>query len=357
MTKAALISALLLALLAGCATTEIAPAAAATPAMPAAVSPAQPRPQPEWVNGESLKFSRLQYLTARGAGQSREAAERQARDKLARLLLPLAPERNDIPGVTPLNDDGQPSGTIGSDDGEAQAMLTNVKIADAWQNPQTQEIHILAILPRQPADELLRKRINDLDSRTDESLATLATTQDVLTRIGLAARALLAQRQRAAYQNALTSVDLTARGLKPKHDIGHLQAGLDAELKKLRLHPAGTLNGTEEPRISGMLTAGMAVAGLPTHPANADYVLNAQLNVRTLGQGSGGWFQGGGELRLEVIDTRTQQSRGARRWEIRMLGLDGDMAQQRTIEKTEYLVKRDLGTILTDFALRNVTSP
>lgn len=311
---------------------------------PAATAVTPPRPEPDWVNGDSANYGRIEYITMKSSADTAEQARQQARDKIIALFTYLDVDTGD----------NSNSATQSSNLAAAAApeIASETKIVDEWQNPTTKTYYAFAALLRKHGESYMNNTIPQLDQQTSQLMETMAKKDaDPLRKIGLLAKAVRAQQQRQHLQKSMRVVDLTGRGIKPVWDIVRLQADLEEQLKQLKIRPSGLSESTDEAAaMTAMLSGGLKTAGLiPTDASHADYLLKGKLTI-TPKRLPNNWVSGEGVLHIELAENVAGLNRGEKTWNIEQPGLDEDVATRRVNEKAEFLLKKEMRNVLLEIA-------
>ncbi len=328
-----------------------------TPKIVVKDEPKGPRPQPDWISGESLHFTRLQYIMGRGEGESLAQAENQARANIAKIFEVIVQENSSDLQRFMYKTNAPADKTSSEIKINLQAtMQTNqivsaIKIADVWHDTETGKHHALATLSRHKTESTLRREIKKLDSATAEYDEAAYANTEPLIKIGYASKAWAAQRQRAAIQKSMLVVDVTGRGLAPKWEAAKLEVDLDRLLKELHVTPHNnTFN--KEIDMNQLLAGALAAAGLPTgDKRNPDLRLSGTLEITDLGERDG-WSWARGALQIQLSSASNGEVRGTKNWNIQVAGLSTDAARRRVIEKAEYTLKKEMRNTLLEIAMQ-----
>lgn len=306
---------------------------------------------PDWVNGESARYSASQYLLGRGADAQLDNAKDRARADLAKTFeVAVSEESRDVQSVK------QQSGKEGmQQSGEldvsraiktrTDAIVRGMEIADVWRDPVSRQYYALAVLPRAQAARGLRQDIQDLDEATGGYIAQARGEGEGLSKIAAAMKAVTAQHERSGLQRMLRVLDVSGQGMSPKWNERELQADLDTLLARVSIAPRAA--GHDSAALDTALRGALADAGLRTSEGEADYVIEASLDLDDLGLREG-WYWYVGRLEL-VLRDHSGEIRGSRRWPIKESSTVNSVARQRALDKAAEILKRALRTTLLDF--------
>ena len=306
--------------------------------------------KPDWVDGNSARYSDSKYLIGRGQAGAQHEAKDRARADLAKIFQ-VAIDVETADTQTYQAAEGQSrneaavSRTIIT---RTEQIIEGVKIAEIWQDPATRTHHALAVLPRMQAANNLRQEIARLDLATGSYIRQARGGADPLLQIAAASRALDAQMERQTYQRSLKIIDRTGLGVESQWSTSKLAADLDELLKRVRISPrAGndTLGGLQTALAGGLSASGF----LATVGQDPDYVIEAMLETDDLGK-MDGWYWMKGTLEVRLLEPSTGRVRGTRRWEIKASGRQRALAERRIKNKVDSILKQELRETIIRFA-------
>lgn len=308
--------------------------------------------EPDWVNGESLRYSPSSYLIGRGADASLDMAKDRARADLAKTLeVAVSEDTRDVQTFKQQDDKG---GSQRSNQLEVSravrtrtdALIRGVEIAATWRDPRTQQYYALATLPRAQAAQGLRQDIQELDKATERFIAQARREGDLLSKSAAANKASSAQRERAQLQRMLRVVDVSGHGITPKWDIRELESDVDALLARMRIAPRSSGSGSAA--LDAALRAALADGGFYSAEETSDYILEGSLDLDALGQREG-WYWYVGKLEV-VLRDKDGRVRGATHWLIKESSALDAVARQRAEDMAVNILKRELRSALLKFA-------
>ena len=297
---------------------------------------------PDWIHGESSRFSRERYLTGVGSGDTREAAEDGAYAALSRIFAAEISQRSrewekylqvDVGGKTILQRD------ISIDQlttVSTKKVLENVFIAENYLDEKTQVHYALAVMDRRQAGSALRERITSLDLEVEELLKRARKTGHKLEKVRLLHRAIRTILLRDAYNTELRVVNPTGRGSEPLTHMGGIRQELQNFLtRNFRIRVE--VNGKESDRIREAIVEGLNRHGLavslgdvaevdvvikgsvsfqPVEMPQAEFVrwtASFDLNDASTGQVIGSVNRHGREGHLTASEAQARALRAARR--------------------------------------------
>lgn len=347
---------------AGCAATEskvnVSRESSSTTTTAAAAVTAVPRPQPEWVAGESKEYPRLDYITSRTQATSAEAAAQLAQGKISRTfmvelsLYDMSERQAQASGSYELNRTFQPESAMTSAAPEVERILGKIRIVDQWYDSSSNTHHALAALPRNTGLGYLRSQIEMLDTNTSDFLKNASDSSDPLTKMGMTALAWRAQQLRASLQESMRDVDLTRRGIEPKWELAKLSNEINTLLVNLKIYPSGAAGDANAEEIGSALNSALKIADLkPAARNNADYTLSATVTSAIIGE-ENGWAVGQGTINLTISDKENRE-RNSKQWTLKVPGISEEAALRRVLEKSEFTLKKEMRNSLIDMALGN----
>ena len=314
----------------------------------------QAKGPPDWINGESARYSASHYLVGRGADSRLDDAKDRARADLAKTFeVAVSEESSDKQKVE------QRSGAEGTQQSSelevsraiktrTDAIVRGIEIADMWHDPASRQYYALAVLPRAQAARGLRQDIQALDEATDRYIRQARGEGDALGQIAAAMKAVSAQRERAELQRMLRVLDISGQGVTPRWSERELQSDLDTLLARVSIAPQA-----DSAMLDAALRGALADAGLRAADGDSDYMIEASLKLDGLGLREG-WYWYAGKLDL-VLRDRRGEVRGTRSWPIKESSTIDSLAQQRAVDKAAETLRRDLGSTLLGFASASPT--
>ncbi|MGM0477484.1 MAG: LPP20 family lipoprotein [Pseudomonadota bacterium] len=299
-------------------------------------------PAPDWVHGDpAADYPENAWLTGSGRAARLAEARNLARAELARRfrVTVVAETRDEEREV-----DGELSRTI--DHGvrtRTDEVLTGVRIAEVWREPDNGAYHALAVLSRERAATDLRESIRELDRATETHLEQAATADDGLAVVAALTRALEAQRTRHELQPRLRILDPDGRGIPPRHDRAELAEERRASLATLRV--TAEVAGDDDGSLQRALSGALANLGLDVVAAGtADYRMVVEPELTDRGRRDG-WYWVEGEVVLRIVET-DGDTRSESRHALRASATDAATARQRALNRTAELFREVLPGLL-----------
>jgi len=263
--------------------------------------------EPGWLNGDSAEFSSEQYLLGRGVGSTETEAQNRARGDLATIFEVRVQVANE--NTTTLTQSGKQEQVTKQASQQVSAktdkVINGIYIAKIWRDPDTQDFHALAVLPRSQASASLREELKEIDEAVEQQLLAAEAAKDDFLNLGALVQALQTSIKRDAFQAMLKVVDPSGRGKVAAVSQAFIQQQISEKLKSIKI--AVEVKDSPVAEFSSLLKGGAAAAGLMTiAPAEADFLLTGKLNLSDLGQRDG-WYW----LRANIEITLVEQKRGA----------------------------------------------
>jgi len=318
-----------------------------------ASSDSKPGSEPDWVSGNSSKYSNQRYLLGRGQADDTGTAKDRARADLAKIFVVNV-------NVTDIDKQKFSSSTAGEKTASefstevsrsivtsTDQMLKGVQIADIWKDEKNKTVHALAVLPRQEASHGLREEISSLDSLTRLRIQEATNAQDLLDKVAYARRAVIAQQQRLGYQQALRIIDPSGRGDPPEYDIAKLITDYEKLLPRVRIKPV--MLGENEGIVASALPAALSSAGFSVTDSDddANYVMEVSLKLAETFQKEG-WYWGRGVL---LMNLRNQQNvvLGQKEWPVKASAREESEVMLRVERKADDILQKDLLPTIVGF--------
>ena len=256
---------------------------------------------PDWVSGESARFSAKHYLLGRGSDARLDNAKDRARADLAKTFeVAVSEESSDVQrfqrqSAGEETRESQELNVSRAISTRTEALIQGIEIADIWRDPDSREYYALAVLPRAQSARGLRQDIQALDEASVAHIARAREESDPLSKAGASAQAVAAQRERSEYQGMLRVIDITGQGVPPRWNLAELEADFASLLQRVTISPRA--GGRDADALQAALRAALADSGFRAKDSGADYVLEATLNLDDLGKPEGWyWYAGGLEL-------------------------------------------------------------
>ena len=321
----------------------------------------KPGAEPDWVAGNSSKYSNQQYLLGRGQADDVSTAEDRARADLAKIFI-VKVNVADVDkqkftstsaGEKPVSEfTAEVSRTIVT---STDKILKGVEIGEIWKDQNQKSVHALAVLSRKKAASGIKQEINRLDDLTRLSINQAADAKTALDKIAYARRAVIAQQERLAHQKSLQIIDASGRGVPAEYNLAELITDYEKILKRVHVKPVSL--GENQTIIANALPAALSSAGFTvTDSDDADYVMEVNLKLADTFE-KDGWYWGRGLL---VVTLRDQQNvvHGQREWPIKVSAQEKDQVLMRAERKADDILQQELLATVSGFtqagkAIRN----
>ena len=302
-----------------------------------------PHTPPDWVSGESQQYPVSQYLLGRGQAERGDRARDRARADLARIFeVAIDDATRDIQTFTSSRDGTDSGSDIRRElQTRTERVISGVEIAGQWADPDSDQHHALAILPRSRATRTLREQISELDRASAGLIETSRGLDDPLRQAGAATRALSLQQQRQALHRSLQSVDAEGRGVPPRWSVAELSTAYRELLQRIHIRPEG--QGQDSDRLTQMLGGALAEAGFSVSETGP-YRMRAQLDYERMGPRDG-WYWYRGSLRTSLEDAQGI-TRDSQQWDLRVSASEAGLARARLFEEIEQLLRAQVASAL-----------
>jgi LPP20 lipoprotein len=305
---------------------------------------------PDWIAGDSAKYSSAQYLIGRGQASTQEEAKDRARADVAKIFqVAVVASSEDVQRSKSGSSSGAPqyeqqaSRSIST---RTNQIIRGIQIAELWQDPATKNFYALAVLPRLQTAASLRQQIDQLDQATASHIEQSRKSSDLFQKIAAASQAVETEREHESLQKSLQIVDPTGRGTESKWNSAKLQSDLDELLKRVKIAPQVTADST--PGLSEVVAGALANAGFMIETGqNPDFVLQARMVLDDLGFQSG-WYWQRGVLEVNLSEAATGRVRGTKRWNVKSSAPDKETAAKRALNQTDTILKQELRTTIID---------
>ncbi len=222
--------------------------------------------QPDWVLESSAKYPRQKYLTGVGVGNTRDAAEKDARAELARIF------RADIDSKVATYRKYFQSNVSADEDEVTLSNLTTVSARQAIEGSEVVEIYrprrgvqfyALAVLERAKTGRILRDRIFKLDAEIELLSSKAKSSQDKLAQLRYLKRSAPKFALRDAFESQLRIVDRAGGGIATLANFEEVKSSIDEILAK-EVAIAVTVTGQRADDLRSAILKELTRLGLPT---------------------------------------------------------------------------------------------
>jgi len=309
--------------------------------------------KPDWVDGKGSEYPASRYLVGRGEHIDQARARDYARADLAKIFQ-VAIDEQSI-DITKYSSKKIGRDTIEQLESEAsrdisartEQVISGVDIADIWYDSENKAYHVLAALDRIQMTRNLRQEINQQDEVTQQHLTAARQTSSLITQIGAASRAIETQIARDSNQRLMKIVDRSGVGVPEKYNFGKLINDRATLLKRLKIKPKASrddLGGLKRTLAGALASVGFSHKG----GADADYELDAQVALQPI-EDKEGWFWIRGSIDINLKDTKTGESQGSHRWNIKVSAQNHASAKKRAKSEVDKLLKKELKAVIIGF--------
>lgn len=226
------------------------------------------RAKPDWVDGRSRVYPDGQYLLGVGHGDSRAVAEERAYGAVARIFQArVEAESKDWESFLLLEAKGKTNAerrvslnqiTKVSTD----KVLENVRVLDAWRDPETGQHHVLAGMHRGQAEAALTERLAELDRTIETDAVEAREASEPLNTIRLLHRAVKNLVLREAYNADLRVIRPSGQGIPARYRVAELTDALE-QFMGAHLHIRVEVQGDQVEPVRQALIEGLIREGLP----------------------------------------------------------------------------------------------
>ncbi len=263
---------------------------------------------PSWIGGSSPQYPPSFYLTAVGEGETAKDAEASAYagiSKIFRVEVKSQEESREkyVQRNTLVKE--QKFTMKSSTDLSTQKVLSQVRIDQVYQHPQSGRWYALAVLDRDQVGTSLREKIIGLDQEIEGLLATKAVGK--LPRIRILKKAMDKLNLREALNSDLRVVDPQGKGLEPGYDQRGVVRRFDEELRGISIQV--NIEGDYGEELSAALTESLVGQGLSVAPQGKpeDILVKGGLQWEKSGFSDQKWKFVRWILKLEVWDKLNDQ--------------------------------------------------
>ncbi|MDH5231529.1 MAG: LPP20 family lipoprotein [Gammaproteobacteria bacterium] len=308
--------------------------------------------KPDWVDGNSAKYSNTMYLTGRGQAGGLAVAQDRARSDLAKILEVQVQERSSDTTTFKSSTFGDMTQSQGSLDVSRQVktqtrkVVKGIQIADTWKDSSGQ-YHALAVLSRMQAGNAMKKEIEQFDGSTRSYINKAKQSNDSLAKMAYIFRALEAQTQRHAIQQMLQVVDSSGKGVPSPFNLGELTAELDAAARSMKFKTSaiGDETGQTQPILAGALSK----AQFSESADGGDFTLEGNLKMNP-GVEREGWLWVRATYSVRMLDSKGGV-RGNKHWSYKISAQEQSTATMRLMEKITKTLDDELAGTIIGFAI------
>jgi hypothetical protein len=143
--------------------------------------------RPDWIDNPNLNYSKSRYLVAIGIGDTRTAAEDNARGNLAKIFQSdIRVEQSIFENIKEDEDDFSASmNLLKRTNVKSNQTLKNIQFGDAWFNSKEGRYYILAHLNRQQTAMIYSGEIEENRQKAKQAFTSAASEKGVFARFAL----------------------------------------------------------------------------------------------------------------------------------------------------------------------------
>ncbi len=316
--------------------------------------------RPAWIDGESRLYPSGSYLTGVGYGDDRPAAEDRARAEIARIFTSHIESSNRTYQEIFESRAGGESRTAENINFEeitrvsTRKVLSGVRIGRVFQDPTTTPAYYaLAVLEREPAAEILRDKIVQLDRQIEELLGESRNQSDKLTRIQLLQSCIEHHALRQAYNAELRIVDRGGRGIAPSINIAEIKTELTGVLLKDFLI-ALSVQGSRAEEVRRSLVEALNSKGFSVSEqiSRASVLARGRVEIKPIPQSDAEWKFVRWSAYFDLVD----QNGGAVFGSVQKSGKSGHLttaqAEDRAVRSIRQSLAAEISEDLSNYILR-----
>ena len=311
--------------------------------------------RPKWVDGQSLRYPEMTYLTGVGFGDDRRSAESSAYAALARIF------RSEIHAVTQESESfrqTENSREATKTDRKldfknrtairSQVVLEQVKIAEHWLDPFSKVHYVLAVLDRNKAAAALRRALLDIELEAKTWSERAKKAERPLLAAKALHQALRASRQADEYQAKLRVIAPDeASPLEESAMSADLQDQLN-QLLNMHFQVEIMLEGPHAAEVEAGILESLNRIGLTSGP-KANLAVSGVIRFEKTGPKSPVWSFVRWSTRITLTEKKSGQVFGS----IRRTGREGQLspeeAEQKSLAALQSEVNKGIGKTVFQF--------
>lgn len=267
-------------------------------------------PRPAWIDGESARWPRSEYVLGVGSADSQNSADAHSRGAVAQVFSATVSVDSSVKETeTNGSKNGAASHSFSQTVADnvrtvAKKALEGVSIVARWKDPTTFRYYALAALPKAEALRGVTEKLHDLDQETQTYQSQLDQATDRFSRAKAASKLLALVKSRGDLEN---DNRILGGGDDPGPvDAGTVRAAAAKALAALDVVVAVTGDGAQDVAtgvITGLNAVGLsAKSGVPTD--SSDLMAQAQVTVQPV-EASPGWQRSRADATVSLSDGRT----------------------------------------------------
>jgi hypothetical protein len=307
--------------------------------------------RPDWVDGESRKYSDNSYLIGRGVSSNLDDAKDRARVDIAKVFeVALIEYGKDKQEYQQLTQDGESE--VNSSQHvirvirtQTKKVVEGVEIPEIWQDEQGQ-YYALAVLNRKQARKRLKDEIKRLDEATNIVMGRVIASSDRLAEIARLTQAMELQNERAVALSSLQIVNPSGKGVAVVWNVTKLERRLAEVMGAIFIYPQ-LLNEDHKPLLT-ILASAITEAGFKSTEINPwHYMLAVDLTLEEpTVQNGWTWIRGTLEIILRTGDGNVI---GNKRWPIKASSTQETLVYERLYNQAANTLNKELRGAIVGF--------
>lgn len=269
--------------------------------------------KPAWVSGKSPKHPAALYFTAVGEGTTREEAENRARAGISVNIRASVKSETEVTKGETLTRDGTGTQSQVTEQTRervqvaAARVLEGVTIDDVWTDPAGGKIFALAVLDRAATSEMLKSRINELDTAILELREAMSAAPDNAERLKMMVRRKALMAERSGMNEERRIIDPAGAVIEAPYVLQTELAQIESFIRttfKLGVEGKGEHVG----RLVQVLTDSLAARGIPVAAdasGTPDVLVTLELKMSVGDKPVNNWYEAQWELSLRAVNTAT----------------------------------------------------
>ncbi|MBI3288912.1 MAG: LPP20 family lipoprotein [Elusimicrobia bacterium] len=322
------------------------------PTRPAAVSSAS---RPAWVDGDSPRFPRSQYVVGVGSGDDEAAASDRARGEIARVFMSAVNVNTTVDeSETSLTQGGKTSSSFSQLIAQnvrtaSQKMLEGVEVVERWRDSATGRHYALASLSKSKAMAAVEEKTAALDADAAQWKAKLDAASDTFERAKAAAKLAAVLKGRLELENDRRV--LGGGALPSGVDAAAAKSAAAAALAALDVVVAATGDGADQ--IETGIVSGLAAAGLTAKRGNpgdkGDLVIDAAAESQPVDGGDKRWKWSRAAATVALRDGRADKTFARFTVSDRQASADAAEARRRALGGLAKKASETVSAAIADF--------
>lgn len=285
--------------------------------------------KPDWISGDSDKYSSSLFLIGRSVSADLNRAKRQSANDLASnidqqiaaSLVQHKVTQNEIQKQQFHNHEHtQLEVDKLLDQNSRNLLLNHIRISEVWQDPATKAYHVLTTVDRVNVGDELLNEVYHLDEQIDRIMKKADEEKDVLQRIAFANLAIEKQTQREKLQAAVKVVKPIASIAQTSWNREKIKNRISSWMNEIKILPIAQHKAFN---LLGAMKDGVTSAGMTVHfGARPDYILKETFSQEQV-RWEDGVYRVAGTLQIELLDGEWKgQVRGDASWPIEVSALE-----------------------------------